>query len=266
MYIPYNPYMLTYHDLRGAIFDVDDTLLSNYPDDTGVGLHEQSRLRAIHEVGRRHNLPALQVFTIQQSTEAFLDAKVHTLHAAVWRMLYMAGEVDNEDDINPNHPLLCEIVDLKEELHEDVLRTYGKEVPGAITFVQALAQSGLAGKLAVASTSSRRDIDLFFGMTGLDKVFSDEHIISRERFTHAKPHPECFNMAFDTLGLPESARMQVAAFEDDPRGIMAAKAAGLFTFAVTTRYSREQLAALEIAPDVIAQDFHELAQILQVPA
>jgi len=66
-------------------------------------------------------------------------------------------------------------------------------------------------------------------------------------------------MAFAKLGLSESDRGQVCAFEDDPRGIMAAKAAGLFTCAITTRYSREHLAALEVAPDLIADSYLEFA-------
>lgn len=255
--------MLTYSKMRGAIFDVDDTLLSNYPDDSKIGLHEHSRLAAAQEVGRRHNSAGLQNFTAQQSVDAFRNAKVHTLEAAVWQMLFMAGEVATEE-IEPNHPLLLEITQLKEVLHENILRTKGREVPGAISFVKTMAD-GLGGHVSIASTSCRRDIDIFFEMTHLDRIFPDERIISRERFTHAKPNPEAYNLAFTSLGLSESARPYTAAFEDDPRGIMSAKAAGLFTCAITTRFDREELESLEIAPDLIGQSYEEIREKLGMP-
>jgi beta-phosphoglucomutase-like phosphatase (HAD superfamily) len=257
-------HMLTYSEMQGAIFDVDDTLLSNYPDGSKFGLHERSRLAAAREVGKRHGSKGLQEFTEQQSTDAFLNAKVHTVFAAVWEMLVMAGEVA-PGEVELAHPLLVEITMLKEELHKDILRTEGQAVPGAVQFVETMASGHLAGKLAIASTACRGDIDAFFDMSGLDRTFPDEQIISRERFKLAKPNPEPFNIAFATLELPESARPYVAAFEDDPRGIMSAKAAGLFTCAITTRFSRDELAALEVAPDLIADSYEEFAEAFGIP-
>lgn len=248
--------MLTYAEMRGAIFDVDDTLLDNHPDGSLMGLHEQSRLMAAHEIGRRYNNSGLQQFTEQQSIDAFREAKAHTLQAAVWQMLYMAGEV-RTDAIDPAHPLLNEMMDLKDELHEQLLRTKGREVPGAGSFVRRLASQGLVEYLGIASTASRRDIDIFLDMSSLEPLFADSKIISRERFTHGKPHPEAFDRAFTALELSESARPCVVAFEDDPRGIASAKAAELFTCTITTRFDRERLQALDIVPDLIADSYEE---------
>jgi beta-phosphoglucomutase-like phosphatase (HAD superfamily) len=256
--------MLPFSKCLGAIFDVDDTLLSNFPNGSTVGLHEISRLAAAHEVGVRCGSVNLQNFTIEQCTQAFRDAKVHTLQAAAWQMLLMAGEVMT-DNIEPDHPLLNQIIELKDKLHERILREQGSEVPGAVAFVRALAQGGLADRLGIASTACRRDIDVFLEMTNLGDIFTDERIFSRERFTHPKPHPEPFNLAFASLGLPEEARSQIWAFEDDPRGIMSAKAAGLYTCAITTRFSREDLAGLAVPPDLIADSYAEFANVLQVP-
>jgi mannitol-1-/sugar-/sorbitol-6-phosphatase len=257
--------MLQISQVRGAIFDVDDTLLDNYPPHIPEGLHEASRLRAAYEVGRHHGSQGLMAMTIEQSIQAFRDAKVHTLHAAIWQMLLMAGEVSDAEP-QYDHPLLVEIAELKEVQHEAVLRSEGKELPGASAFVRALAaRPQLAGRLAVASTACRRDIDVFFAMTGLNSVFPDDRIISRERFTHAKPHPEPFNLAFERLGLPESARPNTLAFEDDPRGIMSAKAAGLYTIAITSRYPREELEKLTVAPDFIASSYAEIADAIGLP-
>jgi beta-phosphoglucomutase-like phosphatase (HAD superfamily) len=61
-------------------------------------------------------------------------------------------------------------------------------------------------------------------------------------------------------------RRYVVAFEDDPRGIMSAKAAGLYTCAITTCYSRQLLAELEVPPDLIADSFAQFATLLGMPS
>jgi beta-phosphoglucomutase-like phosphatase (HAD superfamily) len=196
---------------------------------------------------------------VQQNLDAFLTAPVHTIDSAAWNLLMMIGLADSEV-INPDDPLLQEIVALKNSLHQDILRKYGAEVPGAVNFVRALGRKGLGNKLAIASSAVKQDVDIFLEMTGLGEFFPEERLYTKESITHAKPNPEVFNLAFDSLGLPEHEKGNVCAFEDDPRGIMAAKAAGLFTCAITTRFSRETLAALAVPPDLIADSYQEFAE------
>lgn len=256
--------MPTLSNLQGAVFDVDDTLLNNHPGGKSYGLHERSRLVAIRTVGRRHGIPALEHFSHQANLRTFYDAKVHSIEGAIWQTFVVAKYV-HTDEPDPSHPILREIVELKNQLHEAVLRQYGQEVPGATEFVSLLTRTpGTASRLAIASTASRRDIDLFFEISGLGQYFPNNRIISREQLTHFKPHPEPFNLAFATLGLSESARGHVLAIEDDPRGIMSAKAAGLFTAALTTRHHRETLAGLAVPPDLIVSSYAELKQVLGV--
>jgi beta-phosphoglucomutase-like phosphatase (HAD superfamily) len=245
-------------EVKGAIFDVDDTLLDNKPGAPGQGLHERSRLAAVHAVGEARGIPELQQLTAQQNQDAFLTAPVHTVDAAVWNILMMTGIADSEV-MNPDHEVLQEIVVLKNELHKDILREFGTEVPGAVNFVKALGRGSLRNKLAIASTAVRQDVDMFLGMTGLGDFFPDERIKTKESITHPKPNPEVFNLAFASLGLDEKDKKNVCAFEDDPRGIMAAKAAGLYTCAITTRFDRDTLSKLEVAPDLIADSYQEFA-------
>lgn len=83
--------------------------------------------------------------------------------------------------------------------------------------------------------------------------FPPHRIISREQFNHAKPHPEAFEVAFKTLGLPD--KTGVIAFEDDPRGVKSAVSAGLYTCAITTRFTREELEKMDTPPDLIADSY-----------
>ncbi len=114
--------------VKGAIFDVDDTLLVNKDNASGHGLHEKSRLIAAHEVGQRHGIIALQKFTARQAREAFLNAPVHSLEATVWTMLRMCRLVQDKIPDKDNS-LLQEIMALKNKLHKDILKCEGKEVP-----------------------------------------------------------------------------------------------------------------------------------------
>jgi phosphoglycolate phosphatase-like HAD superfamily hydrolase len=134
--------MLTLLQLKGAIFDVDDTLLDNHPGGTAHGLHERSRLAAIRKAGRRHHIPELEHFSEQANLRVFLDAKVHSIEGAVWQAFLVTG-LQTNPDLDPTNPLMQEIVALKNDLHEAVLREHGRPVPGAPEFIQALVQAGL---------------------------------------------------------------------------------------------------------------------------
>lgn len=255
--------MPKYSDFSGVIFDVDDTLLDNLPRDPVRRLHERSRLQAIHTVGKRHGIKELRRVTAQQNIDGFLTAPAHSLRSAVWNIMYIAGlvAVNEPDDTNQ---IFQEIVNLKDQLHEKLLREEGNEVPGASAFVRSLAANGFKDKMAIGSTAVPRDINIFLEKTGLTPFFPKERIISLENITHPKPHPEVFELAFKTLGLKDKTKVLV--FEDDPRGIMAAKAAGLQVYAITTAYDRGHLAAQPVAPDLIADSFAEFRQLLGLPA
>lgn len=252
--------MINLSDVKGVIFDVDETLL-----DTGVAnhetaLHERARMQAIIEAGNRHGIPQLIAITPKQNLDGFIDAPVHSLEGAVWQVMFSAGVVSTPN-LDTNNRLLQEIVARKDELFEDLLRNEGKPVEGAVEFVEWLAGQEFGGRLAIASTAIRRDIDIFLEKFDLAKHFPDERIIDKSRVTHVKPHPEAFDKAFMTLSLPEQARGNVLAFEDNPRGIMSAKAAGLYTCCITTMYPKDHLLALEIAPDLVADSFVEFRQL-----
>jgi beta-phosphoglucomutase-like phosphatase (HAD superfamily) len=242
--------------VKGAVFDVDDTLLDNKPGNPGHGLHERARLAAAHEAGQRHNIDALKDLSVEDNLDAFMSAPVHTLEAAVWNILVMTGQADSAV-MNRDNVLHQEIVARKDELYEDILRNEGEEVPGAARFVRALAASGIEDKMAIASTAIRRDVDIFLGKTGLISLFPEARIKTKESITHPKPNPEVFNLAFESLSLLETDRSYVCAFEDDPRGIMAARAAGLYVCAIGTRYSVERMMALEVPPHVAFATYDE---------
>lgn len=177
-------------------------------------------------------------------------------------------KIVDSKELDPDHELLREIVLLKNELHVDSLRSLGREVMNASAFVEALAEKyNIKDKMAIASSAIRRDINIFLDeLTSLRHYFPDERIISYEDIPHGlgKPHPEPFNRAFATLGLLDADRSSVIAFEDDPRGVISAKKAGLFVCAITTRFKKEDQQLQAAAPDIIIDNYEEALELLKI--
>lgn len=242
--------------VRGAIFDVDDTLLDNKSATPGLGLHERARRIAVQEAGQKYGIPSLANITAEDNLKGFTTAPVHTLEAAIWNIFVMTGVADSQV-INSKNEMLLEIVRRKDELYKKLLIDEGVELPGASAFVRALAATGIEDKMAIASTAIRRDVDIFIEKMKLSRYFPADRIKTKEDITHPKPNPEIFNLAFSSLSLPDDDRANVCAFEDDPRGIMAARGAGLFVCAICSRFSSEDLMALEVPPHVTANSYAE---------
>lgn len=248
--------------IKGAVFDVDDTLLDNQHPEVGP-LHERSRFEAVMHIADKYKIDSLKTLTHEENTEAFMNATVHSLAGAVWEILCQKGIATG--DIDLSHPLLCAIVELKNELHADVLRKHGKAVLGAVELVDHLvAHDAIAAKMAVASSAYRRDIDIFFDelYPDLRQFFPADRIVAYEDIPHGqgKPHPEPFDRAFRLLRLPDAERQNVIAFEDDPRGVQSAKAAGLYVCAITTRFSRDNPALVGAGPDMIVDRYAEFIE------
>lgn len=260
--------MLHFSEMKGAIFDLDDTLLDNGPaDKPELWLHSRSRLAAVHAIANERGIEALNTLTAVESSRAFVTAPVHTLESAIWNIFFMKGLVSS-NEVDPESPyfsLVTEIATRKNELHEVIIRKYGIEVPGATNFIKRLAANGLVNHMALATSAMRRDVNIFLDKYELHGYFPPERIISSEKVTKPKPDPQCFDLAFQSLGLPESARPYVAGFEDNPRGIQSVKAAGLFACAITTRLASNDPALLNAKPDLVADSYTEFADVLGVP-
>lgn len=252
--------------VRGAIFDVDDTLLDNQAAIDFGTLHEMSRFEAIQRVAQKYDLAMLANLTHEENLAAFMTARTHSLPGAVWNVLYQKGLVASED-LDPTHALLNEIVLLKDMLHAATLRQYGQAVLDATEFVPALAaRYNIRGRMAIASSAIRRDINIFLDeLTGLRTYFPPEHIVAYEDIPHGfgKPHPEPFNRAFDLLRLRDEDRSSVVAFEDDPRGVQSAKKAGLFVCAITTRFTADHPDLVAARPDLTIESYGQAVLLLQ---
>ena len=102
---------------------------------------------------------------------------------------------------------------------------------GVVALLDALAEQNIP--CAVASNSDRTWVEEVLHIIGLRSRFAA--IATAEEVVNPKPAPDVYLLAAERLGIsPENC----AAFEDSPRGLAAAHAAGMLTVAVPTALTR----------------------------
>ena len=94
-------------------------------------------------------------------------------------------------------------------------------------------------------TSSRRDhFDAIHRKSGLLQFF--DFVLTREDYAHAKPNPEPYFLALANSKVPKDKCLVI---EDSPRGLAAAKAAGLACWIVPSK-------------DTLGEPFNEADRVL----
>lgn len=143
-------------------------------------------------------------------------------------------------------------------MYKDAISVYFDEVeelpvlPGVAELVKNIYRSGL--KLAVASSSSNRNIRLSLRHAGLESYF--DVTISAEDVENGKPAPDVYLRACDTLGIMPG---QGIAIEDSAAGVKAAKSAGLFTVGFINPDSGNQDLS---GADMEIRSFEEIGSLL----
>ncbi len=125
-------------------------------------------------------------------------------------------------------------VDQKRVRARTSLRTNPPVDPQAAATIRQLKGTGC--RLALASSSSRENVELFLTSSGLSKAF--EVVLSGDDLTQGKPDPEIYLKACAGLGVSPT---QCWAIEDSAQGIEAAVRAGLKVIGRTGELSDPEL-------------------------
>ena len=104
-------------------------------------------------------------------------------------------------------------------------------MPGVVALLDALKAEGIP--CAVASNSEAVWVERILGITGLHSYFTA--IATSDQVPLPKPAPDVYLLAARKL---DAAPAACVAFEDSPRGLAAAHAAGMTTIAVPTALTR----------------------------
>jgi HAD superfamily hydrolase (TIGR01509 family) len=129
------------------------------------------------------------------------------------------------------------------ELHRDKTRRYAAMLaagialrPGVAALLDAARARGV--RLAVATTTTPANVDaLVRAALGTPAAAVFEVIAAGDAVAAKKPAPDVYRLALAGLGL---AAGDCVAFEDSRNGLLAAKAAGLYTIVTPSRFTRRE--------------------------
>ncbi len=131
------------------------------------------------------------------------------------------------------------------EIYGEIVKGRIESLPGVHEFIAKARDLGL--KLALASSADRIKIDINLREIGIAPETFDT-IVSGQDVVRKKPDPDIFITAAERLGLlPEECLV----VEDAVNGVAAAKAAGMRCLALTTSFTKEDLAGADwFAPNL----------------
>lgn len=213
--------------IRGAIFDMDGTLVDN------SAVH----VRAFEIFCERYGVRDWQEKLAQAFGMGNDDIMRRIMPEAVIREKGLAA-----------------LAEEKEAIYREIYAPTIRPVEGLADLLGRLRAAGV--RLAVGSSGCRTNIDFVLEKCGIEECF--DAIVSGDRVARCKPDPEIYLTAAAALGLKPS---ECVVFEDARAGIESARRAGAGRIvALTTTLAREVLAA-ETAADVIIDNFADIADL-----
>lgn len=115
----------------------------------------------------------------------------------------------------------------KEKAYQETYRPHLALIDGLEEFLKNAHAAGI--KMAITSAAILFNID--FVLDGLNIRNYFDVIISAESVRQSKPHPETFLMAAELLGVSPA---ECLVFEDTPKGVEAARIAGMRSVVITS--------------------------------
>lgn len=212
---------------RGAIFDLDGTLVDN------MVVHAEAFTIFVG----RHGLQPLTL-----ADRARLDGK---RNRDIFPDLF--GRALDED-------FLQACIHEKESLYRELSGGRLQPVPGLLRLLDALDAEQIPAAIATSAPAENvahtlRELRLADRLT---------EVVRSDRVARGKPHPDVFLAAAELIGV---APAHCLAFEDAPAGILAARAAGMTCVALTTGFSADALTAVGAEPDLAVSDYDEFLSV-----
>ena len=131
-------------------------------------------------------------------------------------------------------------------------------IPGVADFMKELRAQGV--KMAIVTSSNNLKMEKALRAHPELPLMVDE-ILTAERFTHSKPHPECFLLGAEVLGAEIG---NCVVFEDSFHGLEAGNRAGMKVVGLSTTNTAEAIAdrCLLVIPDFVGFSVEKMMAVL----
>ena len=213
--------------IKGAIFDMDGTLVANSP------VH----IRAFEIFCDRYGVRGWK----EKLGQAFGMGNDDIMR------LILPEEIIREKGMKA-------LGEEKEAIYREVYAPEIRPVRGLVELLEELRRRGI--RCAVGSSGCRENVDFVLSNCGITDYFSC--IVSGDRVTRCKPDPEIYLLAAEGLHLPSA---ECLVFEDARVGITAARRAGAGRIvALATTLPRHTLAT-QTEADVVIDDFASITDL-----
>jgi beta-phosphoglucomutase family hydrolase len=126
----------------------------------------------------------------------------------------------------------------KEKTYQQEFRPLLKSIDGFEGFLRRAHGQGI--KTAIGSAAITFNID--FVLDGLNIRHLIDAIVSADDVTNSKPHPETFLKCAEALAV---SPQDCLVFEDAPKGVEAAQAAGMDCLVITTMHGPQEFSAYQ---------------------
>ena len=149
--------------------------------------------------------------------------------------------------------------EITRQLLDYELTMHFEYIDGVVAFMKELREKGV--RLAIVTSSNDAKMANAYREHPELKSMVDA-IITADRVTHSKPHPECFLLGAETLDVPVE---NCIVFEDSFHGIEAGNRAGMKVVGLATTNPAEAIAEkvnLTI-PDFVDFSFEKMTSVLQ---
>lgn len=132
-------------------------------------------------------------------------------------------------------------------------------IPGVVDFMKELRRKGV--KIAIVTSSN--DQKMANAHRALPELKSMvDAIITADKVTHSKPHPECFLLGAETLQMPID---RCIVFEDSFHGLEAGNRAGMKVIGLATTNPASSIAdkASMVIPDFVDFTYEKMVTVLE---
>lgn len=206
-----------------VIFDMDGVIVDSEP------LHKRAFETLFEELGKQHD------------------------HGIIFHEYYGRSDRALLKDFIEKHKIPNELEDLTQRKLKYFLQYLREHRPVFKELHALLPDLKKKYKLAIASSSQHRVIDVVMEISGLRPHF--EVIVGFEDIRFTKPDPEIYFTAAKRLGVRPS---DCCVIEDAALGVQAAKMAGMTCLGLTTSLPAEKLKRA----DFVVRDFEQVRELL----